>query len=258
MTSVDSDELDIDELIDKEDDSLTRQFKKAADHLAIKLLPGGVDDSKLLVLYGYYKQAFEGECNVAKPSFFDFKGKAKWEAWKKLGNLPKHEAKRKYLETIQSLDPSFNISEEAKEKEYWVKVSTMSKNEENNGNNDVTLVDLIKEGNITEVGNSMDMYEPHVLKNVVDELDEGGLGSIHWAADSGHINIIELLLKNGADINLRDSDGQTAVHYAASCGHLECVKYLLAKGAIKDVLDNEGNKAYDIASDDEIKELLKD
>lgn len=254
MASADSEELDIDELVDKEDDVdfLTTQFKIAADHLAKKLLPLGVDDNKLLMLYSYYKQATEGSCNVPKPSFFDFKGKSKWEAWKKLGDMPRDEAKSRYVETIKSLDPSFTPSEE---KEHWVKVSTMAKEEHAIG--DTTLTDLIKDGNIKEFGDSLNKYEPGQLKNVVDELDELGLASIHWAADSGHTNIIELLLKNGADINRKDVDGQTALHYAASCDHVNCVKFLLRKGATKDILDNEGKSPYDVASDEEIKGLLK-
>lgn len=257
MASVDSEELDIDELVDKESDLdfRTRQFKIAADYLAKTLLPQGVEDNKLLTLYGYYKQATEGSCNVPKPSFFDFKGKTKWETWKKLGDMRKDEAQIMYVEIIKSLDPYFNPSEEKKEKEHWVKVSTMLKEDEATGN--TTLTDLIKDGNIKEFGDSLNKYEPGQLKNVVDELDEVGLASIHWAADSGHTNIIELLLRTGADINRKDVDGQTALHYAASCGHVNCVKFLLGKGAVKDILDNEDKDPYDIASDEEIKHLLK-
>lgn len=259
---VDPDELDIDELVDRdEDDPLTLQFKRAAEHLGQKLLSEGVETAKLLTLYAYYKQGAEGPCNTPKPPFYDFKGKAKWEAWKQLGTLPKNKAKSMYIETIETLDPSFKASgdnENSNAKEQWVKVSTMVKDD---GNTDEetpsTLVDLIKEGNVEDVENSLDTYDPKKIKNVVDELDDVGLASIHWAADSGHTNIIDLLLKSGADINRQDSDGQTALHYGASCGHLECVKFLVERGARKDIYDNEGKDPYSVASDDDIKELLK-
>jgi diazepam-binding inhibitor (GABA receptor modulating acyl-CoA-binding protein) len=35
-------------------------------------------NEQLLALYGFYKQATTGKCNIPQPSFFDFKGKAKW------------------------------------------------------------------------------------------------------------------------------------------------------------------------------------
>lgn len=35
------------------------------------------DDNKLK-LYGLYKQGTSGPCTAAKPSFLDFKGRAKW------------------------------------------------------------------------------------------------------------------------------------------------------------------------------------
>lgn len=52
----------------------------------------------------------------------------------------------------------------------------------------------------------------------INHKDETGLGLIHWASDRGSLEIVDLLLRQGADINLLDSDGQTALHYACSCG----------------------------------------
>lgn len=42
-------------------------------------------------------QATAGSCRSAKvprPSFFDFVGKAKWDAWNSLGDMPQSEAKK--------------------------------------------------------------------------------------------------------------------------------------------------------------------
>lgn len=41
-------------------------------------------NEQLLLIYGYYKQAIVGKCNVPKPGMFDFKGKAKWYVRNKL------------------------------------------------------------------------------------------------------------------------------------------------------------------------------
>ena len=45
-----------------------------------------------LELYKYYKQATIGDCNTPKPGYFDFVGKAKWDAWKSVADLPKEKA----------------------------------------------------------------------------------------------------------------------------------------------------------------------
>ncbi|MGI9462895.1 MAG: ankyrin repeat domain-containing protein, partial [Aestuariivirgaceae bacterium] len=55
---------------------------------------------------------------------------------------------------------------------------------------------------------------------------------LHLAAEGGHLNCIDLLLRLGFDVNLRDqSDRATALHWAAQAGHLDVVKRLVDAGA---------------------------
>ncbi|XP_044269820.1 acyl-CoA-binding domain-containing protein 6-like [Tribolium madens] len=232
--------------IDCEDnDSLTDTFNKAANHLQ-NLLPN-VDNHTLLSLYGYYKQGLQGSCNTPKPSWYDMKAKSKWEAWNKLGDMPQNEAKQIYIQTIKNLDPSFNVTE----KESWVSVSVPQNPETFKETKEKTLVDFVKEGNYLQVAKLLP-----ISKDLINKLDEEGLGLIHWAADRGSVDILEVLFKCGADVNLQDSDGQTALHYASSCGHLECIKVLLTCNARQDIVDAEGLSPEDVASDDAVKELL--
>lgn len=56
-----------------------------------------------LQIYGLFKQSTVGKCNTKKPGMTDFVGKAKWTAWNDLGNITPDEAKRKYIELIDSL-----------------------------------------------------------------------------------------------------------------------------------------------------------
>ena len=51
------------------------------------------------------------------------------------------------------------------------------------------------------------------------------------AARGGHQGIVELLLKQGADINSQDSDGDTALMKAACKCHQGVVQLLLEQGA---------------------------
>ena len=55
----------------------------------------------MLRFYGLFKQATEGKNNLPKPSFWAVITKAKWDAWKNLGNMPKEEAMKKYVDELK-------------------------------------------------------------------------------------------------------------------------------------------------------------
>ncbi|KAA3623994.1 MAG: acyl-CoA-binding protein, partial [Proteobacteria bacterium] len=50
-----------------------------------------------------FKQGSEGDVSGDKPGFFDFVGVAKYEAWEKLKGMDAEEAKRQYIELVESL-----------------------------------------------------------------------------------------------------------------------------------------------------------
>lgn len=51
------------------------------------------------------------------------------------------------------------------------------------------------------------------------------------ASYGNHLDIVKLLVKNGADINMKDRQGDTAISLAAFAGYLDIVKYLAEQGA---------------------------
>ncbi|XP_022785716.1 ankyrin-2-like isoform X2 [Stylophora pistillata] len=89
--------------------------------------------------------------------------------------------------------------------------------------------------------------------------DIHGLTVLHFASMSGTPEIIELLVKNNADINGCDGDGFTPLHLAAIHGNVPVVKKLVELNA--DVnLKVDGNDAADLAhmnKETEIEEFLK-
>ena len=60
---------------------------------------------------------------------------------------------------------------------------------------------------------------------------ENGCTPLHVAASHGRIEVVKILLNNGADMNAKTEDGHTPLHWAASHGHTEIVKIFLNNGA---------------------------
>jgi len=54
---------------------------------------------------------------------------------------------------------------------------------------------------------------------------------LHYAARYGHLNIIEYLVHQKADINAKDGYNETPLHFAANYGYLSVVEYLVHQKA---------------------------
>jgi diazepam-binding inhibitor (GABA receptor modulating acyl-CoA-binding protein) len=61
------------------------------------------DNATMLKLYGLYKQATAGDNEGKKPGFGDMIGRAKWDAWNGSKGTAPDDAKRRYIELVQSL-----------------------------------------------------------------------------------------------------------------------------------------------------------
>lgn len=77
------------------------QFEEAKSRLSsLKQDPG--NDVKLKI-YALFKQSTLGTCNTPRPGMLDFINKAKWDAWKALGDTPQEDARQQYCDLIGSL-----------------------------------------------------------------------------------------------------------------------------------------------------------
>jgi diazepam-binding inhibitor (GABA receptor modulating acyl-CoA-binding protein) len=83
------------------DDDLVKNFEKAASDIKSSKLK--LDDETLGSLYGYYKQATVGDCNVEQPGFFDIKGRAKYDAWNQYKGMSKEHAMKRYIKKVEKL-----------------------------------------------------------------------------------------------------------------------------------------------------------
>ncbi|XP_064395699.1 uncharacterized protein LOC135342770 [Halichondria panicea] len=74
-----------------------------------------------------------------------------------------------------------------------------------------------------------------------------GSSSLYWACDHGNLNMVKLLMKRGADVNIQDTDNQTPLHYAVSCDHHAVISYLLQVAKARtDIADCDGNLPQDV------------
>jgi acyl-CoA-binding protein len=83
-------------------DDLKAKFEAAA--AAAKQTRKKPDNSTLLKLYSYYKQATEGDVKGDRPGAFDFVGGAKYDAWSKLKGMDKSEAMTNYIKQVDKLN----------------------------------------------------------------------------------------------------------------------------------------------------------
>ncbi len=84
--------------------------------------------------------------------------------------------------------------------------------------------------------------------------------ALHVAASKNNVLGIELLLRAGADLNIKDAAGWTPLHVAAHYGCKETVAYLLSQGADIYGTNATGRTAWSVANHQgfpEIKELIE-
>ncbi len=82
-------------------EDITKNFEKAAKDITGSDLK--LDNDTMLSLYGYFKQATVGDCNIDQPGFFDLKGKAKWDAWTQNKGMSKEHAMKRYIKKVEKL-----------------------------------------------------------------------------------------------------------------------------------------------------------
>jgi ankyrin repeat protein len=108
-------------------------------------------------------------------------------------------------------------------------------------------------GEIQDAAKNGDLAKVRVLlkenPDLVFSKDNYGGTPLLWAAMEGHKDVVELLLANKADINVKANDGTTPLITAVVFGHKDVVELLLAQKPDVNAKTNIGATALHAAAD---------
>uniref|UniRef100_A0A8B9R9R5 non-specific serine/threonine protein kinase n=1 Tax=Astyanax mexicanus TaxID=7994 RepID=A0A8B9R9R5_ASTMX len=82
----------------------------------------------------------------------------------------------------------------------------------------------------------------------INQPNKHGTPPLLIAAGCGNVQIIDVLMKKGAEIQALDKSGANAIYYASRHGHVETLKYLHEKKCPLDVQDKSGETALHVAA----------
>ncbi|CAL8581862.1 hypothetical protein XPA_007543 [Xanthoria parietina] len=92
----------------------------------------------------------------------------------------------------------------------------------------------------------------------VNAADEEGRAPIIYASCFGHEDVVEALIKAGADVDKKDRNQWTALMWAMTNRHKDIAKMLLDNGASSTVKSSSGRTAFDLpAPNSEISDFLQ-
>jgi len=118
----------------------------------------------------------------------------------------------------------------------------------------INLLQSCKFGKIADVSSFLQQARASnkdvaaILNSVLDK--ENGKSSLHYAAESGHEDLVGLLLDQGANINIQNpKNGSTPLHLASFYGHSSVVSLLMKRGCNPNVPNNHQVTALHAACD---------
>ena len=120
------------------------------------------------------------------------------------------------------------------------------------------LIKAVRDGDEVESQGHVNVVELLLSKGAnINDKDNSGRSSIIHASIHGHVNVVELLLTKGASINDKNNFGWSSIITASNYGHVNVVELLLTKGANINDITNQGSTAISVSDSDTIKYILR-
>jgi ankyrin repeat protein len=121
------------------------------------------------------------------------------------------------------------------------------------------LIEASRNGQINQVKKLLDWWK--LGKPNINVTGFQGRTPLIMAVAEGHTEVVQLLVRKGANIFVQDMNGDSVLNYAIWGGNAEIVEIFLKSGIDIGLIDNEGNNALMLASlhcePDIVKLLLK-
>ena len=91
----------------------------------------------------------------------------------------------------------------------------------------------------------------------VNATTRDGQTPLHGSVQSGNMEIVELIINAGADVQAKRKDDRTALHIAAETGHGPIAELLISKDAEVDEVGNTGQTALHLAALKRSREVVE-
>jgi ankyrin repeat protein len=112
------------------------------------------------------------------------------------------------------------------------------------------LLKYLREGNL-------EIFKENFHVDLIDEKDENGYTLLHHGVKMGNYEIVDFIIYNGSDVNIRDNGGNTPLHLAAELNEKEIFKLLLEYGGDITIKNNNQRTPEQIAKMNKAINVLK-
>jgi predicted LPLAT superfamily acyltransferase len=111
----------------------------------------------------------------------------------------------------------------------------------------LTVKERCRQLQVRAISISYSSYLAEVQMSNATPVCSCGKTALQAASIGGHLEVVRLLLENGAEVKARCKSGRAALHYAAGSGHSEIVRLLPDNGASAQTEDYKGRLAIMLA-----------